>query len=107
MRSFAVVAGHGVFDASEPQNLANRDKRDDQENLIVLTGVTVIILLLIVVNRDNLVNPAPDLDKWHGEGQALALRFFAVLILTWRGTGFPTPYENRETLMPFPLLPHA
>ena len=41
----AVVACHGVFDASES---------------------------IIVVNRDNLVNPAS--DDLHGEGQALALR---------------------------------
>ena len=44
-RAGAVVAGHGVFDASAS---------------------------IIVVNRDNRVNPAS--DDLHGEGQALALR---------------------------------
>ena len=43
-------------------------------NLILEILEIVQILLLILVNRANRVNPAPDLDKGHGEGQALALR---------------------------------
>ena len=46
----AVVAGHGMFDVSASIIVVTRDKRDDQENLkkdnqenlIVLIGVTVL-----------------------------------------------------------------